>query len=325
MSSIVASIRSKAVLAAVLSLLLAVSAVMPFARVATAQEATPEAPVSAVPADLPVITITVNEFAYSINLPVPVLPGQYVISVVNTTDALAVANVVGLPEEVAFGDLTSVLFSSFQGEGGDLPDWWSDANFAGGSWAGAQATSETVVNLEAGQYTVFSGNPASVQSPQNFTVSTEEEAIAAGYIAPPEESATPVASPVAEPAIEFPVLDSVGQIEIADDSVTATGGASGPGLWQVTNNGEQPHDLVVYQVADGTDAAGAAALAATVAAGEAPADATLFASIGLLSPGSTGYIAGYLEPGTYAVFSTAPDVNGGLQADAGVAAVIVVE
>jgi hypothetical protein len=325
MASPFADIRSKALVAAMLSVLLAFTALLPFATSASAQEATPETEVTATP-DLPEITITVSDSSYSINLPVPVLPGQYVITVVNETESLAVADIVALPEDVSFGDFTSTLFSSFQGTGGELPEWWADANFAGGSWAGPGATSKTVANLTAGRWTTFSTNPASTQPAQNFTVVTEEEAIAAGYIAAPEEGATPVASPEASPAaVEFPVLESAAQIEVADAGITATGGASGSALWQVTNAGEQPHDLVVYQVAGGTDAAGAAAIATAVAAGEAPADATLFASIGILSPGATGYIDGNLEPGTYAVFSTLPDASGGLQSDAGVVTVLVVE
>jgi hypothetical protein len=267
----------------------------------------------------------VEESAYSINVPAPVLEGQYVIKVVNTTDALAVADLVVLPEDVSFGDFTSTLFTSFQGTGGELPEWWDTANFAGGSWAGPGATSESVANLTAGRWTVFSTNPASTQAAQNFTVVTEEQAIADGSIAAPEE-ASPVASPSASPvAFEFPAIDADAQIEVADAGIVAEGTASGAALLQVTNTGEQVHDVVIYQVADGTDAAGAAAVATAVAAGEAPADATLFASLGLLSPGSTGYIVANLEPGTYAIFSTAPDAAGGLQSDAGVVAVVVVE
>lgn len=331
MAILFAEIRSRALVAAVLSVVLALAALLPFAGLASAQDATPEA--EATPAevetaapDLPVITITVEADTYSINVPAPVLEGQYVVAVVNTTDALAVANLVVLPEDVAFGELTSTLFDSFQGAGGELPDWWADATYGGGSWAGPGATSETVANLTAGRWTVFSTNPASAQAPQNFTVVTEAQAIADGSLPAPED-ATPVASPVdATPvAIEFPELEADALIEVADAGINAEGAPSGPSLWQVNNAGEQPHDLVVYQVSEGTDAAGAAAVATTVAAGETPADARLFASIGLLGPGSTGYIVGNLEPGTYAVFSTVPDVAGGLQSDAGVVAVLVVE
>jgi hypothetical protein len=315
--------RSRALVGAILSLLLALAVLLPSS--VKAQDATPEPVETAAPADLPVITITVSEGTYSINVPAPVLEGQYVITVVNETDTLAVANLVALPEEVTFGDLTSTLFSTFQGAGGELPEWWASANFAGGSWAGPGATSESVANLTAGRWTVFSGNPASTQSPQNITVVTEEQAIADGSIAPPED-ATPEASPVASPvAFEFPTLESDAQFEIADAGITAEGAPSGPSLWEVVNAGEQPHDLVVYQVAEGTDAAGAAAVATAVAAGEAPADATLFASIGVLSPGATGYIVANLEPGTYAAFSTTPDASGGLSSDSGVVAVVVVE
>ncbi|MEJ7840116.1 MAG: hypothetical protein WKF81_14980, partial [Thermomicrobiales bacterium] len=209
-----------------------------------------------------------------------------------------------------------------QGEGGELPEFWSDITFAGGSWAGPGTTSQTVANLDAGRWTVFSSNPASVSPAQNFTVSTEEEAIAAGYLAPPEEGATPEASPV---AVEFPEIESATQVEVSDEGIAAEGSAAGPALWQVTNSGTQPTDVIVYQVADGTDAAGAAEIATAVAAGEAPADATLFGSIGLLSPDSTGYIVGNLEPGTYALFSTAPSADGGLLSDAGLVTVLVVE
>lgn len=175
MASPFTHIRSKALAGAILSLLLAFAALLPAA--VNAQDATPE-PVETAAPDLPAITITVDEGTYSINVPAPVLEGQYLITVVNNTESLAVANLVLLPEEVTFGDLTSSLFTSFQGVGGELPEWWADASFAGGSWAGPGATSESVANLTAGRWTVFSGNPASAQAPQNITVVTEEEAIA---------------------------------------------------------------------------------------------------------------------------------------------------
>jgi len=327
MASPFAYIRSKALISGLLSMILALAAVLPFANLAGAQEATPEVAETAAP-DLPAITITVTaDNVYSINVPAPVLEGQYLVRVVNETEALAVANLVVLPEDVSFGDLTSTLFSSFQGTGGELPEWWGDATFGGGSWAAPGATSETVANLTAGRWTVFSGNPAATAPAQNFTVVSEEQAIADGSIAPPED-ATPEASPVSEATpvgFEFPSLESDAQIEVADAGITATGAPVGPSLWQVTNAGEQPHDVVVYQVPEGTDAAGAAAIASAVAAGEAPADARLFASVGILSPGATGYIVGNLEAGTYAVFSTTPDASGGLSSDSGVVTVVVAE
>jgi len=312
-----AEIRSRALIAAVLSAFMVLATLLPFAGSASAQDATPEADTSAVPADLPVITITVAEDTYSIRVPgSPVPEGQYVIEVVNTTESLAVANLVQLPEGTSFGELSSTLFTSFQGTGGDLPEWWTSATFAGGSWAGPGATSETIANLTAGRWTVFSGNPASAQAPQNFTVSVAEPEEAA-------DGATPVAEASPVP-VTFPDVETAATIDVSDSGVTIEGAPSGPAILGVTNSGAQPHDLVIYQVADGTDAAGAAALATSVAAGTIPADATLFASIGLISQGTTGYIVSNLEPGTYAVFSTAPDANGGLQSDAGVVAVIVV-
>jgi hypothetical protein len=310
-----AEIRSRAIIAAVLSAMMVLATLLPFAGSASAQDATPEPAASAAPADLPVIIITVREDTYSIKVPgSPVVEGQYLIQVVNTTDTLAVANIVELPEGVSFGDLSSTLFTSFKGTGGALPEWWPTATFIGGSWAGPGATSETVANLTAGRWTVFSGNPASAQPAQNFTISAAEPEEAA-------DGATPVASPI---AVSFPELDTAATVDVSDTAVTAASIPGGPALLGVTNSGAQPHDLVFYQVADGTDAAGAAAIATAVAAGTPPADATLFASIGLISPGSTGYIVSNLQPGTYAVFSTAPDANGGLQSDAGVVAVVVV-
>ncbi|MEJ7839666.1 MAG: hypothetical protein WKF81_12690, partial [Thermomicrobiales bacterium] len=107
-----AKIRSKALVAAILSVFLAFSALLPFAAVTSAQDATPEAEATAAP-DLPEITISVLEDGtYSINLPVPVLPGQYVVTVVNNSDALAVADLALLPEDVGFGDFTSAIFGA---------------------------------------------------------------------------------------------------------------------------------------------------------------------------------------------------------------------
>lgn len=319
-------VRDRSFAAVLIGVVMALVAVMPFAGSVGAQDATPEA--EGLGLDLPEVQITANESTFSVSGSA-IVEGWTIITLVNETEAPAVANLALLPEEQSVGDLTTVVSESFAGEGGELPEWWADATFAGGAWADTGATTQAVVYFTPGEWVVFSSNPASAQPPQIITVLTPEEALDAYGIEP---EATPVAggdaSPVAEdgatPVVEGLPADT--EISIVDGAIeTASAPASGQQLWQVTNNGTQVADLVLYAVDGEIDDAAAADLATTVAAGETPEGATLAGGIGALSDGGTAYLSANLEAGTYVAFSTQPDTAGGIQASNGVVLVITVE
>lgn len=301
---------------------MALVAVLPFAGSAGAQDATPAA--EGLGLDLPEIQITASDTTFSVQGSA-ILEGWTIITLVNESQAPAVANLARLPEGQSVGDLTTVLSQSFKGEGGELPEWWADSTFGGGAWADAGVTTQSVVYLTPGQWVLFSTNPAAVQPAQTITVLTAQEALDAYGIEP---AATPVggeATPVgATPVVEGLPADN--QVSIADGAVEAASSpTSGQQLWQVTNNSAQVADLVVYSVDSELDDAAAADLATSVASGESPDGATLSGGVGTLSAGGTAYLGANLEAGTYVAFSTQPDSAGEIQASNGVVLVFTVE
>jgi len=313
--------RDRSVAGLVLGVVMALVAFFPFAGYVAAQDATPIA--DELGLELQTVTITAQESVLSIRVEPPVLEGWTMVSLVNESEAIAGVNFALLPEDQSVGDLTTVVSEAFGGEGGELPDWWSEATFGGGAYAGPGETSQGVVYLTPGRWAVFSTNPAAVQPAQTITVATAEEA-AENYGIEPE--ATPVAAtPVdATPVVEG--LEADGEISISDGAFDiANDPESGPQLWQIMNDSVQVSDLVVFQTDEELDEAGLAELATAFASGEETAGATLVGGIGALSSGGTAYLPVDLEAGNYAVISTQPDADGGIQADNGLAETFVVE
>ncbi len=305
--------------AVLLSVVLALMALVPLAATAGAQDATPAAEetiASQLGLELGEIEIRAQEFTYSITVPAPVAAGQYVVRFVNQTDVVADANLVLLPEDQTAGDLSAALNEAFTEEGnGEFPDFFEDSTFVGGSWAEAQGTNEVVVNLVPGRYYVFTSLPEGPQSVQAFTVVTPEEA--AGEPAP---VATPGASPVASPvAEELPSDVQVSATEFEFDGVDAA--ESGPQVWQVTNDGESLHNaaLVAGDVEADVSEGGAAV-------NEAMAEANIAGAVGILSPGQVAYMLLDVEPDSYTLVDTLPEGEGGdPNAAQGMVAVVEVE
>lgn len=313
--------RDRSLASLVLGVVMALVAVLPFAGHVGAQDATPEGEGAGL--DLPEITVTAQESVLSIRVVPPVLEGWTLVTLVNESEEVAGVNFGLLPEEQSVGDLTSVVSEVFTGEGGELPEWWSDATFAGGAYAAAGETSQSVVYLTPGQWAVFSTNPAAVQPAQTITVATPEEA-SENYGIEPE--ATPVAATPdgATPVVEG--LEADGEITIADGSFDiASDPESGQQLWQVRNDSDQVADLVLFSTDEELDEDGGVDIATAFAAGETPEGATLVGGIGALSSGGTAYLSVDLEAGNYVIVSTQPDADGGIQASNGLVASFVVD
>ena len=98
--------------AVLLSVVLALMALVPLAATAGAQDATPAAE-ETIAAQLGLefgeIEIRAQEFTYSITVPAPVAAGQYGVRFVNQTGLVADANLVLLPEDRTAGDLSGAL------------------------------------------------------------------------------------------------------------------------------------------------------------------------------------------------------------------------
>lgn len=311
---------------------LGASAALLAASRSSAQDATPAAsPVEEAGAfdntGLTEIVITATEFTFSSSVPGGMGEGWYIITLVNESEAVASANLGLLPEGTTGGDLSTALSASFKGEGGELPDWWTSATFAGGNVAALAEETSTLVYLTPGKWYVFSTNPASTQSPASFTILTPEE-LESYYGVVPE--ATPVASPeMASPEVagaEAPEgVTATVSVDLSDSAVEADSApAAGQQVLQVTNSGEQVHDLVILRADDVADEQGGASLASSWVKGE-ETTATVAGGVGALSPGHTAYAEVDVQAGTYVAFSSLPDANGGLQVDSGLVTVITVE
>jgi hypothetical protein len=265
---------------------------------------------------LPTLDITANEFVFAISNPGALAEGWYAINLINGSETNASINLALLPEGTNAGALSALASQAFKGEGGELPEWWTSTTFAGGTSVAPGATSSVVVYLTPGQWSVFSSNPASIQSPANFRILTPED-LEANYGIVPEgaASATPGASPVASPvAVAAPEgIEASVTLAVSDSGFTPSGApVAGDQIIEIVNEGEQVHDVVMLHTTETVDEASAGSMATSYVRGE-EVNAAPVGGLGTLSPGATAYAGLNAEPGTYLVFSSLPDANGGLQ------------
>lgn len=266
---------------------------------------------------LPTLDITAQELVFGISNPGALAEGWYVVNLINESETDASLNLALLPEGTNGGALSALKSQAFMGQGGELPEWWASTTFAGGTVAAPGETSSAVVYLSPGQWTAFSTNPVSIQSPANLRILTPEE-LEANYGIVPEEaaSATPDASPVASPVVEVSApegLTASVTLGVSDSGFTPSGApVAGEQAIEIVNEGEQVHDVIMLHTPETVDEASAGSLALSWVRGE-EVNAHPRGGIGTLSPGATAYAVLDAEPGTYLVFSSLPDANGGLQ------------
>ncbi len=314
-----ARVGGRSVSALLVALSMALVAVLPFAGSTMAQE---EAEPSALAGlELQSIQVRATDASYAVVVAPPVVEGWTLVTLSNETEMPAVVNFAQIPEGVEAGEISSTVFSSFQGDGGELPAWWTDANFSGGAWASPGESVESAVYLTPGRWVAFSTNPMSPQPVQTFQVATEQELIDVyGF---PEPEATPIATPEATPVVAEG-LAADGTVTIEDGSFGGTeAAASGAQVWEVTNNSSQVAELVVAFVDYDIPPDEAVLWVGTFAAGGV-GNAVVQNGSGAISPGATAYIALDLAPGTYVLFSSHPDAAGGLQSANGLTQVIQV-
>lgn len=316
-----ARVRGRSVTTLLLGALMALIAVMPFAGSATAQDATPEAEaeVSGLAAlGLQEIVVTASDATYAIAYAPPLVEGWALVTLVNETDSPATANFAMVPEEQSIGDLSSAVFGAFQGEGGELPEWWANTTFAGGAWAGAGETTQTAIYVTPGTWAVFSTNVLSAQPIQSVAVASADDLV---NIYGLEPEATPVAE--ATPVVEG--LPSDGTVSISDGAFNiGSDPVAGPQVWAVTNDSSQVSELMLVSVDYDIPAEEAVQWAPTFAAGNL-GSAVIENGSGLISPGETAYVSLDLAPGTYVLFSAAPDSAGGIQSSNGLNVVFTIE
>lgn len=289
-------------------------------RGASAQEASPMASPADGEAgllaglDLPVLDTTATEFTFSVSTPGALAEGWYVINLINESESNAAANFALLPEGTSAGELSALKSEAFAGEGGELPDWWSETLFAGGTFAAPGETSSVAIYLTPGKWSVFSTNPASAQSPANFLVLTPEE-LEANYGIVTEAEATPDVEPGATPdVIPAPLgVEPSMTLAVSGSGFTPSGApASGQQVIEVVNEGEEVHDVVILHTDETLDEASAGSLAQSYVLGE-DVNATLEGGVGTLGAGSRAYAELSGDGGTHVVFSSLPAADGSLQ------------
>ena len=196
------------------------------------------------------------------------------------------------------------------------------ATFVGGNVAAAGESTSTLAYLTPGKWFMFSSNPASMQTPSSFMIQTPAELETNYGIA---ASATPAASPVAAGMVAPESVVATVTVNVDDQSLVPDGAmAGGRHILQVTNSGEQVHDVIVLRTAETVDENSAASLATSWVKGE-DTGATVAGGVGMLSPAMTAFAGIDVEPGTYMMFSSVPDADGGLQIDKGLVAIFTAQ
>lgn len=295
------------------------------AYLVSAQDATPEVDLTATEAT-PVgvqplselasanqVDVVANKNSYALYVTGENQPGWYVFNVENASEADASFNLAKLPEGVAVGDFTSALFGLVSGTSTERPEWFADVNFVGGTYVPVGGTNSVLLNLDAGQWIVFSAYKGSTQGATTITVLSAEETVAMGS----EPVATPEGGELAPEG-----FGSTFTVSVSDSSITADAApAAGLNIVGVRNDGTSPATLVVAYTADAVDAAAAADVANAWIAGE-ETNVELVGGMGVLSPGEYGYFEMTAQAGTYIGFSSLTNAAGGSQVDDG--AIIVV-
>lgn len=295
------------------------------AYLVSAQDATPEVepmgeatPVAGVPmlSELETanqVDIVANGGSYAVYVAGENQPGWYVFNVENASDADASFNIAKLPEGTTVSQFNSDLFQIISGQATELPAYFAETEFAGGTAVPVGGANSTLVNLSAGEWVLFSSHAGSKQGSTTIQVLSAEDNAAMGI----EAAATPEGGSVAPEGFGSTLTVSVTDSSISADAMPA----AGLNIVGVRNDASAPADFVVLHSTEAVDEAAAADLAKSWIAGE-EVSATLAGGMGVLSPDSYGYVELNAEAGTYVGFSSLINATGGAQVDDG--AIIVV-
>jgi len=243
----------------------------------------------------PEVVITVNEAGFEVPAEVP--SGTVLLTLVNQAPFPAGFSLIQLPEGVSMADLMppsdATPAASPAAEGGPtFPPVLYDATWAGGATAGPGQTGQAVVTLTAGEWILDSG-PESGFPPTVITVTGDTE----GSMETPEGAVS----------ID---LDNF-QILLPEQL------PAGPQVWQVTNVGDQPHEVFVTKTPERVSVEDAMALLQMDP--EAEPDPNLpnleeFVDVGFVAPISADQsvlVDMNLEPGHYVAVCFIPEKESG--------------
>lgn len=259
------------------------------------------------------VDITVNNGSYAVFVAGENQPGWYVFNVTNASESDASFNLAKLPEGTETGQFTSDLFQVMSGNATELPAYFAETEFAGGTYVPVGGSNSTLVNLTSGEWVIFSAHAGSNQGATTIQVLSAEDNAAMGI----EAAATPEGGEVAPEGFGSSFTVSVSDSSISADAAPVVG----MNTLGVRNDASGPASFVVLHSTEAVDAAAAADLAKAWIAGE-EVSATLVGGMGVLSPSAYGYIELNAEAGTVIGFSSLTNATGGSQVDDG--AIIVV-
>lgn len=296
------------------------------AYLVSAQDATPEADMAAeaTPVGMPTLAeletanqvdVVINNNSYGLYVSGENQPGWYVFNVENASEADGSFNLAKLPEETAVGDFTTDLFKIVSGTATEVPAYFADTEFVGGTSVPVGGMNSVLVNLSAGKWVVFSSYKGSTQGATTISVLSADETVAMGS----EPVATPEGGEIAPEGFSSSFTVSLTDSSIGADAMPSVG----LNIVGVRNDGSAPANFVVAYSADAVDAAAAADVAKAWIAGE-EVPVTLVGGMGVLSPGEYGYMELNAEAGTYVGFSSMVNATGGAQVDDGAIIVVTV-
>lgn len=260
----------------------ATSSPAPSASPATSPSAEP----SASAGEVQELAVTGTDFAFEAPATIPAGPTK--ITLTNEGQEEHQAQLAGIAAGNTFEDLTAAL------QANDEAAALGMLELAGGPTGVVPgASGSTTSNLEPGLY-AFLCFVRSADGVPHF---------AKGMIAPIE---------VTEPASTGTLPTGDAELELQDFAFVGLETLSaGPQTITVTNNGPQPHEATIVELAEGIDAA---ALVAMLNATEPPSGPPPFTSAGGvagIAPGETVTMDVDLEPGDYAFICFVPDPASG--------------
>ena len=251
-----------------------------------AQEATPAAPSApSMFAGYPQLDVTITDSAAEVSSN-QVPAGNIILNVINKTSSENSAGIIGPGEGETMDDLTAA--AATPGPEDEFPAFFYTAAILGGPGTVMPGESRQVlVTVPAGDWAIFT-----------------EGNLPPTFITAVEGSDSNTTNPTAA------VTVALGDFYFGGlDKVTA-----GPQIWEVTNEGVQPHMLVMGKVPDGTTfdqvmATVQTEMTGTPAAGALGPDSIQFLNDGvlLLSKGKTMWLPLDLADGTYVVMCFVTD------------------
>lgn len=241
---------------------------------------------------LPEVTISVSETGYQA-VPATTPAGWTLVTFENQGPGDNSADIMLLPPGETMESLLEVVSAAVESPAAVPPAWIYQTTFAGAPWAQSGTSEQAVVLLSAGEWVVFSPAPL---TPATLTVTGE--------------SATPAGSPKLQ--IDREVLMQEYAFLGFEEPVPA-----GPQVWQITNQGQQPHFVTVSPLPPGTtqtqymDTLMAMMSGTPEAAGPDMGAPSIVGGCSTLSHGQSLYLELDLEAGTYGAICFFPEPGTG--------------